>query len=750
MTILETPDVRLPEFVLGQARSRGAKPALIEADSGREISYARLADAVSGAAKWLAGVGVRHGDVVALCVPDGIEFVIAWYAASSAGAVVTAVNPVLADEEIASHLRRTSTRWLVTTDGLFTSKLAAVARRVSGLAETLVLGAGPDVAPGAGVPADDAGSAAALRFDALGLGVRRAPGRADPDGGVPGVDAQPVPPELGSDDVALLASSSGTTGRPRLVELTHRSLIAGVDVLIRAQFVTQGDVSIGLVPMFHVYGLQATLNAGLVQGATIVILPRFESGAFLRAIQDYQVTRADIVPPVAAQLAASELTDEFDLSSLRLVSSAAGPLSTDVARACAERLGVRVVQAFGLTEAGGGTHFGLADGPDHPDSIGPALPGVRCRVVDPDTGEDRHPGDPGELIVRTPGMMRGYLGDPAATAAVIDADGWLHTGDIVTADAEGWYRVTGRVKELIKYKGYQLAREDQAAARPRDLTGTVVLVSGGGRGLGRLLAAELAQAGAAVGLLARSTAQLSAAVAEIDQAGGIAAAAAADVTDRQSLAAAVGELTARLGPPDVLVNNAGIGGPIGPLWDTDPQEWIRTFDVNVTGAFELSRIVLREMVAREHGRIINITSNAAVYRWPLLSAYAASKAALVKLSETLAAETRRYGVAVLSFDPGLLPIGLGESATGAETPDPGTAEGLVMTWIQGRIANGHGADPAAATRLLVRLVAGDCDQLSGRHLTVADDLDAVLANIDQVRRDDLHYLRLRVTEGRYN
>jgi 3-oxoacyl-[acyl-carrier protein] reductase len=156
------------------------------------------------------------------------------------------------------------------------------------------------------------------------------------------------------------------------------------------------------------------------------------------------------------------------------------------------------------------------------------------------------------------------------------------------------------------------------------------------------------------------------------------------------------------------------------------------------------------MVAREHGRIINITSNAAVYRWPLLSAYAASKAALVKLSETLAVETRRYGIAVLSFDPGLLPIGLAESATASGTPDPGTAEGLVTAWIQERIASGHGADPALATRLLVRLAAGDGDRLSGRHLTVADDLDAVLANIDQVRRDDLHYLRLRVRDGRYN
>jgi acyl-CoA synthetase (AMP-forming)/AMP-acid ligase II/NAD(P)-dependent dehydrogenase (short-subunit alcohol dehydrogenase family) len=802
---LEIPDMRLPEFVLGQARSRGAKTALIEADSGRQMSYARLADAVSGAAEWLSGAGVRPGDVVALFAPNGIEFVIAWYAASSAGAVVTTVNPVLTEEELTSHLRRTGTRWLITTAALFTGKLAAVAGQVPGLAGNFVLGVAPDI-PGA------------RRFDALGFGIWRAPGSDDASGG-----------SRGTDDVAFLPTSSGTTGRPKIVVLTHRSLVANLSIFTHAQRVTDSDVCIALAPMFHLYGLQSGLNSALVQGATIVILPRFELGAFLRAIQDYRVTRADIVPPVAVLLAKSELVDEFDLSSLRLLLSGAAPLSIDVARACAKRLGVRVVQLFGQTESGA-THIAPEDGPDRPDSVGPALPGVKCRVVDPDTGRDRGPGEPGELLVRGPGMMRGYLGDPAATAATIDADGWLHTGDIVTVDADGWYRVTDRLKELIKYKGYQVApaeledvmlthsavadvavvrspdeaagevpkafvvlkpdagavgadelmgwvasrvapykrvrrveftdaipksasgkilrrqlveREYQAAAHRRDLTGQVVLVSGGGRGLGRLLAAELAQAGAAVGLLARSAAQLAQAVAEIEQAGGTAAAVAADVTDRRSLADAVAELTERLGQPDVLVNNAGIGGPSGPLWDVDPEEWTRTFDVNVNGAFALTRAVLPQMVTRGHGRVINITSNAAVYRWPLMSAYAASKAALVKLSETLSVETRRYGVAVFSFDPGLLPIGFTEPVLANGMPAPDTAQGRVGAWMRKRIADGHGADPAQATRQLVRLAAGEGDRLSGCHLTVTDDLDAILANIDQVQRDDLHYLRLR-------
>jgi acyl-CoA synthetase (AMP-forming)/AMP-acid ligase II len=445
---LEIPDLRVPEFVLSQARSRGAKAALVEADSGREISYAQLADAVAGTAHWLAGEGVHPGDVVALCAPNSIEFVIAWYAASSAGAVITPVNPILPDEELAGHFRRTGTRWLITTEDLFTSKLAAVAE-VTGIVEPFVLGAGPELLN-------------ARRLDAVGLAA---------SGGV-----APALPAVG-DDVALLSPSSGTTGLPKIVVLTHRSLVASLVSMAGAQWVAESDVTLALPPMFHIYGLQSPFNQGLLQGATVVMLSRFELGAFLRAIQDYEVTRAEIVPPVAVQLAKSELVNEFDLSSLRHIVSAAAPLSPDVIRACVQRFGVRVLQAMGLTEAGGGTHFGLTDGPDRPDMVGPAIPGVECRVVDTETGKELGPDEPGELLVRGPGVMRGYLDDPEATAAAIDGDGWLHTGDIVTVDSDGWYRVTDRIKELIKYKGYQVAPaelEDVLLAHPAVADAAVV------------------------------------------------------------------------------------------------------------------------------------------------------------------------------------------------------------------------------------------------------------------------------------
>jgi NAD(P)-dependent dehydrogenase (short-subunit alcohol dehydrogenase family) len=276
----------------------------------------------------------------------------------------------------------------------------------------------------------------------------------------------------------------------------------------------------------------------------------------------------------------------------------------------------------------------------------------------------------------------------------------------------------------------------------RPLDGMVALVSGGGRGIGRLLGARLAGAGAAVGLIARSGDELAAAAGEIHRAGGMAAAAVADVTDQRATAAAVAELRERLGTVDVLVNNAGVSGPVGPLWEAPTAGWWRAVEVNLGGAFALTQLALEHMIPAGRGRIINITSYAGVYRWPLLSAYAASKAALVKLTETLAEETRPQGVSVFSVDPGLLPIGLGEAALRA-TAGRQTPAGRVQGWIRDQFATGRGADPEQAARLIVALASGHADRLSGRHLSVTDNLDALLPRIDQIERDDLHTLRLR-------
>ncbi len=278
---------------------------------------------------------------------------------------------------------------------------------------------------------------------------------------------------------------------------------------------------------------------------------------------------------------------------------------------------------------------------------------------------------------------------------------------------------------------------------PGVLAGTTAVVTGGGRGLGRVLAQGLTRAGAAVGLIARSQDQLAQSVHILNESGGHALSAVADVTDPVATEAALTQLRDELLHIDLLVNNAGVNGPIGPAWEVAEDEWWRTVEVNLRGVEVCSRLVLPDMIARRRGRIVNITSRAGVYRWPLLSAYSVSKAAVVKYVENLAQETKRYGIAVFSLHPGLLPIGFGELALGAaHVPQPGP-QAAVGDWFRDEMAAGRGADPAKAVELLTRLAAGQADALSGRHLTVDDDLDDMLARIDELRSAESYLLRVR-------
>jgi len=287
--------------------------------------------------------------VLALSTPNCLEFAVTWFAAMSAGAIVTTVNPLCTEEEISRQLRQTGARWLVATAGLIEHKLNAVVGGTA-IAETFVIGEGvPGTTP----------------FGSL---------RATAD--VPAA-------RVAASGVALLPTSSGTTGLPKNVELTHRNLVASLCQTSLVHQVTEADVVIAALPLFHIYGLQITLNLPLAAGATVVNLPRFELAAFLRAMQDYGVTRAEVVPPMVLGLVTADIVDDRDLSALRLITSAAAPLSADLARACARRLGCQVKQAYGMTEVSGGTHIAPDDGPDRPESIGPALPGVECRIVEP-------------------------------------------------------------------------------------------------------------------------------------------------------------------------------------------------------------------------------------------------------------------------------------------------------------------------------------------------------------------------------
>src|SRR5829696_5765149 len=236
---------------------------------------------------------------------------------------------------------------------------------------------------------------------------------------------------------------------------------------------------------------------------------------------------------------------------------------------------------------------------------------------------------------------------------------------------------------------------------------SVALITGGSRGIGRILAQALARRGVLVGLIARSRSDLDDTASLLAAEGGVAATSVADVTDTGQLARAVSEITRDLGPIDLLVNNAGVVGPIGPLWEVDDDDWWHTMEVNVRGVVRSTHAVLPQMVVRGRGRIINVSSQAGVHRWPLVSAYSVSKAAVTKLSENLAHEVSRFGISVFSVHPGLLAVGMGTTVL-ESTPTDGF-EQHVKDWTARELDEGRGATPDQAIDLIVRLAAGDGD-----------------------------------------
>jgi acyl-CoA synthetase (AMP-forming)/AMP-acid ligase II len=420
------PPVPLHEFVLGRAAGRGGRAALIDGPTGRVLTYAELAGSVRRAAAGLVAHGLAKGDTLALCGPNGPDFAVAYYAALAAGALVTTVNPLAPEEDITRQLTHSGARWLITA--------ADLARGRAGQAATA------------------AGVRGTFAFDTV-----RAAGSALPFASLTEIDHPDRLPAVGTDDDAVLLYSSGTTGLPKGVLLAHRSLVASLAQTRAVHRVGPDDVTLVVLPLYHIFALQVTLGLGLSAGATVVTMPRFDLDGFCRAVQDYGVTRAEVVPPIVLALARHPAVTGYDLSSLRLITSGAAPLGAALAAECARRLGCRVKQAYGMTELGGATHAVPDTGGGPASSIGPLLPGAEARVVDCASGLDVGPGQPGEMLIRTPGAMRGYLANPEATAATIDADGWLHTGDVVIADREGWFQIVDRVKELIKYKGSQVA-----------------------------------------------------------------------------------------------------------------------------------------------------------------------------------------------------------------------------------------------------------------------------------------------------
>jgi acyl-CoA synthetase (AMP-forming)/AMP-acid ligase II len=221
---------------------------------------------------------------------------------------------------------------------------------------------------------------------------------------------------------------------------------------------TEGDVVVAVLPFFHIYGMVVIMMLGLAGGATIVSMPRFDLQEFLGIVQKYRATILPLVPPIVLGLVKHPAVAQFDLSSVRLVFSGAAPLGEDIARALASKLGCPVVQGYGMTEASPVTHLSpTRNAPMKPGSAGRVVPNTEVKIVDVVTGAMVARGQEGELLIRGPQIMKGYLERPEETAACLDGEGWYHTGDVGYVDEDGYFFIVDRTKELIKYKGMQVA-----------------------------------------------------------------------------------------------------------------------------------------------------------------------------------------------------------------------------------------------------------------------------------------------------
>ncbi|MEV6249348.1 AMP-binding protein [Streptomyces sp. NPDC051742] len=426
---VSTVSLPIHDAVLGRAAERGDLPALIDGTGELTLTYGQVDAFHRLVAAGLAEAGVRKGDVLALHSPNTVLFPVAFYAATRAGAAVTTVHPLATPEEFAKQLRDSAARWIVTVSPLLASARAA-AELAGGIEEIFVC----DQAE----PGD----------------VRSLQAFLGSTGPVPEIDVDP------DEDVAALPYSSGTTGVPKGVMLTHASIATNLAQLEPVIPMGPGDRILAVLPFFHIYGLTALMNAPLRQGATVVVLPRFELDTFLAAIQKHRINGLYVAPPIVLALAKHPAVADYDLSSLEYIVSAAAPLDAALAEACSARLGLPpVLQAYGMTELSPGTHVVPLDAANPPPgTVGRLLPSTEMRILSlDDPSKDAAPGEEGEVAIRGPQVMKGYLGRPDATAAMIDADGWVHTGDIGRVDADGWLFVVDRVKELIKYKGFQVA-----------------------------------------------------------------------------------------------------------------------------------------------------------------------------------------------------------------------------------------------------------------------------------------------------
>lgn len=413
------------------------RPCLIVGSTNKTYSFAETHLISRKVGAGFAHLGLKQGDVVMILLQNCAEFAFSILGASMVGAVTTTANPFYTSAEIFKQLNASKAK-IVVTQAQYVDKL-----RDYPDGQVAKIGEGFTV-----ITIDDPPENC-MHFSVVSEAN---------ESELPEVS-------INSDDPVALPFSSGTTGLPKGVVLTHKSLITSVAQQVDGEnpnlHLTPDDVVLCVLPLFHIYSLNSVLLCSLRAGAAVLLMQKFEIGTLLELIQRYRVSVAAVVPPLVLALAKNPMVESFDLSSIRVVLSGAAPLGKELEAALRSRVPQAVLgQGYGMTEAGPVLSMCLAFAkqpfPTKSGSCGTVVRNAELKVVDPETGCSLGRNQPGEICIRGQQIMKGYLNDPEATASTIDVDGWLHTGDIGYVDDDEEVFIVDRVKELIKFKGFQV------------------------------------------------------------------------------------------------------------------------------------------------------------------------------------------------------------------------------------------------------------------------------------------------------
>ncbi|KAG6613355.1 4-coumarate--CoA ligase 3 [Phytophthora cinnamomi] len=424
------PDVSIPQDAAiwnkleEHARENGDKPAFVCGMSERTLSFAEVFKMAQFLVAGLLASGVKKGDVVVLHSFNCLEYPVVFLALNRLGAVCSPSSPLFNSEELLDQILSAKASAVISHVALADVVIQASTRTGVSLNRVFTLGHPKGAS---GLQTIEALVAQKLPFPAL--------------------------PAINPDDVVLLPFSSGTTGRPKGVELTARAMYAcGARV---AALERDAAHMLAVLPFFHIAATMI-FHVTIFKKITTIVLPRFEPGSFLRTIEKYKLDTVNVVPPIIQFLAKHPLVDKYDLSTINRLGSGAAPLGDELVHAIHSRFGVPVLQSYGMTElAGTATHS--SETVFRNGASGKLLPNTELRVRCLDTGVDLPVNRPGELLIRSPAVMKRYLNNPEATREIFTEDGFIHTGDVGYIDQDGYIFIVDRIKELIKYKGHQVA-----------------------------------------------------------------------------------------------------------------------------------------------------------------------------------------------------------------------------------------------------------------------------------------------------